>query len=525
MTSSSGKYYYDDEAGERPIDFISEVCTHVKGELAGQPMIPLDWVQDQFYRPFYGVKQKENGYRRYKTAYIQVGRKNNKTTEIACANIYNLFGFDIMGYEGHILASSRDQASIMFNEIIKPMIEANEMLRNASEVYSRHIIRPSTRGKIKVHASDGPKLHGLNSDTVSIDEVWALMTVKEVEAITALTTSTASKFEPMTFIIGTPGYDRSTRAYKMYEYAKAVLEGRIIDDTFLPVIHEASEDDDPFIESTWKKANPGYGHTVKKHYLEEKANTAKQYPSELNDFKRLHLGIWTKSLTVWIPAHVWSNGQTNEQPTLDQYKGRQCFIGVDLANTEDLLAVSLVFPNDDGKSIDVLMYYWCTSKKADERKARNEADYYTWQRQGYLFIEPGNSNDYDLPESKIIEVASSCIVPVVAMDKWNSQNFVNSLTNAGAVVNQWPANDAKLWNAPTKKIATMAQDGLIRHFNNPILAWNVENVSLRQSGEYVMPSKANSKDKIDGLVALDMAVGEWQNFIHQPSPTNGGIGL
>lgn len=523
--TSSDKYYYDEEAGQRPTDFITEYCTHVKGELAGKPIIPLKWEQERIFQPLYGIKQKENGLRRYKRVYIQVGRKNNKTTQIACLNIYNLFAFDTVGYEGHILASSRDQASIMFNEIMKPMIEANKTLSDACEIYSRHIIRPSTRGKIKVHASDGPKLHGLNSDTVSIDEMWALMTEKGKEAIAALNTSVASKFEPITFMIGTPGYDRNSEAYKMYDYAKKVMSGEIIDDTLLPVIYEADEADDPFEPKTWEKANPGYGHTVKEHYLREEANKAKQYPTHLNIFKRLHLGMWTKSENVWIPAHVWSGFHYKQIPCkLEYYWGRQCFIGIDLANYADLLPVCMVFPNTDG-SIDVLIEYWVTEDKANERKSKNEADYLTWANQGYVHLTPGNVADYQTIRKRIGEIAQIVKIQVIGYDDWNASQFAQDLGSDGANINPWSPNNFKLWHKPTQRMEAMATAGQINHMDNPVLAWNVENVTIRYNGEYIKPDKSKSKDKIDGVIALIIAIGEWMNYINQPAPTNGGIGL
>lgn len=519
------KYYFDAEAAQRPIDFTVEFCTHVKGELAGQPIVPLQWEIDRIYKPLYGVKQKENGCRRYKRVYIQVGRKNNKSTNIACLNLYNLFGFDIIGYEGHVLASSRDQASILFNEIIKPMILANKTLSSACEIYSRHIIRPRTRGKLQVHASDGPKLHGHNADTVSIDEIWALMTEKGKEAIAAVNTSVASKNEPITFMFGTPGYDRTSEAFKMYEYSKKVLNGEIIDDTLLPVIFEANEDDDPFVIETWKKANPGFGHTVKEHYLREEANKAKQYPSALNIFKRLHLGIWTKSEQVWIPAHVWNANTVNKKP-IEDFRGRSCFIGIDLANYHDLLPVALVFPNKDGETIDVILEYWVTYDKASDRKTRNEADYFAWNDQGYVNITPGNVADYQIIRKRIGEYSSvyGIDIKVIGYDDWNASQFAQDLASDGANINPWSPSNAKLWNAPTKKMEAMATAGQINHMGNPVLAWNVENTVIRYNGEYIKPDKGKSKDKIDGVIATIIAIGEWMNYVPEP-PKSHGLGL
>jgi phage terminase large subunit-like protein len=510
ISSNPDLYYFDEAAAQRPVDFMCKFCTHVKGELAGQPKIPMDWQIKDIIYPLYGWKKKSDGKRKHKTLFVQVPRKNDKTTLVATLILYNFFADNIVGFEAYVAAADREQASILFTEIMKPMIDANPVLSKASEIYSRTVVRPKTRGKVKVLASDGPRLHGLNADTVVIDEMWAMMTEKQEEAINALVTSVATKVEPMIIKIGTPGYDRQSKAYQEYQYAKAVLNGTIKDDTLLAVIYEASEQDDPFSQETWEKANPGYGMTVKLDYLKQVAEKAKLIPSELNVFKRLHLGMWTKAETVFIPAHVWNKGNLGLK-TFEDFKDRDCFLGVDLANYSDLLPVCYIFP--EGDKVDVIMDYWVTEEKANDRKSKNEADYIAWASSGHVRITPGNVADYQVIRKRINEVARIVKIKMIGYDDWNASQFAQDLASDGHQINPWSPHNFKLWHKPTQVLEAMATSDppKINHMGNPVLSWNVENVVIRYNGEYMKPDKSKSKDKIDGVIALIIALGEWMN--------------
>jgi phage terminase large subunit-like protein len=521
-------YYFDEEAANLPIEFIQEFDTHAKGELAGMPIDPLPWEKD-YIRNFFGWKKKSDGKRRYKTLFIQVARKNNKSTGIGSIVKFLFFTTKRLGTEYYIAAADRDQADQLFTDILKPQIEQNEILKNGCEIFSRTIVRPKTRAKLKVLASDGARLHGKNADVVIIDELWALTTEKQKEVIPALITSVATKDEPIIIFITTPGYDRNTPAYEYYKYAKGILSGNIKDDTFYPLIFEADENDDPFDEATWYKANPGLGHTVKLDYLKEKANKAKQFPSELNIFKRLHLGMWTKAETVFIPAHIWDQGD-KEKRDLEYYRGRNCFAAIDLANYNDLLPVAYIFPNGDGytdpidssknkeETADILIDYWVTEEKANSRKAKNEADYITWVDQKYVSLVPGNVLDYQLIRKRINEVSRIVNIKVIAYDEWNASQFAQDLATDGFNINPWSPQNFKLWHKPTQFLEKMATAGMLNHMGNPVLAWNIENVVIRYNGEYMKPDKSKSRDKIDGVITLIMGIGEWMG--HQDDTFN-----
>jgi len=510
-STTSDLYWFDDQAAQRAVNFFCKMLTHVIGEMGGKPFEPQEWEIERIIKPLFGWKKKSDNTRKYRTVYLQVPRKNNKTTLMTGIGLYMFYGFDEPGAEIYNAAADKEQARISF-DIAKRMIQNNERLTKGVDIFRDTVVRQKNWGRYRVLSSDAETKHGFNGYCILIDEVHAF---PKRDLVDVLRTSTGSRREPVTMFATTPGYDRNSICYELYRYAKKVIAKEIDDPTFLPVIYEADEDDDPFAESTWSKSNPGYDVTIKKDYIQQQANEARANPSFLNVFKRLHLGIWTKSESVWIPAHVWQIG-SGEKHDLEYYRGRDCFMGVDLANYHDLLPVSMVFPNQDGETVDILVEYWVTFDKASDRKTKNEADYFTWRDQGYVNITPGNVADYQVIRKRINEVAKIAKLKVVGYDDWNASQFAQDLASDGATINPWTPSNAKLWNAPTKKMEAMAIAGQINHMNNPVLAWNVENTVIRYNGEYVKPDKGKSKDKIDGVIASIIAIGEWMNFKDQP---------
>lgn len=433
--------------------------------------------------------------------------------------LYMLCGEDEPGAEIYNAAADREQARISF-DIAKKMIANDPVMRKSLEVYRDSVVRPKNWGRYKVISSDAETKHGYNSQCLIIDELHAF---KSRDLYDVLVTSTGARRQPLTLIITTAGYDRKSICYEVYKYAKSVRDGKIKDESFLPVIYEADEDDDPFDEKTWIKANPGYNVTIKKDYLQTEANKAQVTPSALNTFKRLHLNIWTRSETAWIPVHTWNACNYGELPDLS---GRECFIGIDLASIQDLCAMAVFFPDrrdikDEFKRHQVVMYYWVTHDKASDRKTKNEADYFTWMDQGFVQITPGNVQDYQKIRQTINEISAKYQVKTIGYDTWNSSQFAIDLAGDGANIKPWTPNNWALWNAPTKKLEELATGGNISHAGNPVLAWNIDNVVIRYNGEYIRPDKGQSKDKIDGVMALIVAVGEWMGYKEERPKPNG----
>ena len=294
------KYYFDKEAADRAVSFIEKFITHTKGELAGQPLLLEGWQKD-ITEKIFGWKDKYTGFRKYKTAFIMLPRKNGKTTWAASLSLLMLFADSERGGEIYAAAGDRSQAGIS-HEIAKGMVLNNPELRSRAKVLRNSIVNESKSNFFQAISSDSKTKHGFNANCIIFDE---LHTQPNRDLWDTLLTSTGSRREPLVIAITTAGYDKNSICYEVYDYAKKILDGSITDDSFLPVIYEADEEDDVTLESTWKKCNPNYGVSLRKEYMKRESKKAIDIPSYMNTFKRLHLNIWTTNESKWMGDKEW----------------------------------------------------------------------------------------------------------------------------------------------------------------------------------------------------------------------------
>lgn len=515
------KYYYDESAANEAIQFISNHITLQRGKKGFTKFIPQAWEQERIIKPVFGWK-RANGTRKYRTVFIMVPRKNNKSTLGNSMLLTCGYLDDEPGGQIYFAANDEKQARLGFDDT-KKMVEADTALSNASTIYEGAILRNRTGGVIKPLSHESKTKDGMDVSASVIDEIheWAKRDLYD-----KIKTASLARSQPLMIITTTAGtYDPTAIWMEVYNYAKKVLSGEIIDESFLAVIYEptdeeiASPDFDPFNEELWYRVNPSLGVIIDIEDMRLEAIKAKNIPSFLNVFKRYYLNIITKSVDIFIPHHTWALGALDKQNRdISMYSGRLCYIGIDLASYEDLVAMSAVFPHDDG-SVDVKMFYWVTEDKAQDRKTKNEADYYTWRDQGYITIVPGNRHDYQLIRDQINKINElGCQIPVIGYDDWNASQFAQDLAADGINTNPWPPQNKKLWHKPTQNLESLAKNGLIHHYANPILSWNIENIALAYSGEFIKPDKSKSRDKIDGAIALIIALGEWMNHKQSPEP-------
>ena len=386
------KYYFDKEAANKAIGFIQTFITHTKGELTGEPL-KLDVWQKKIISDLFGWKNKKTTFRKYRTAYIQVPRKNGKSTLCAAIGLYMLFADDERGSEIYSAAGDRQQAGIVF-EIAKGMILNNEELSKRCKVFRNSIVNESKGNYYQAISSDSKTKHGFNANCIIFDE---LHTQPNRDLYDTLTTSVGSRRQPLTIAITTAGYDRNSICYEIYDYAKKVESKTIKDDTFYSCLFEALPEDDITCKKVWKKANPNYGISLKQDYMLVESQRAIDVPSYQNTFKRLMLNIWTESVQVWIPNKEWmACYQDFDYDTLD---GMACWGGLDLASTRDLSALTLVF-NVDNKYV-ILPHIFVPEDNAIKRSKKDNVDYLTFIREGDVIATEGDMQDYSFIRKKL----------------------------------------------------------------------------------------------------------------------------
>ncbi len=300
--------------------------------------------------------------------------------------------------------------------------------------------------------------------------------------------------------ITTAGYDRHSICWEVHDYAVKVRDGVIEDDAFLPVIYAAEEGDDWQAPETWAKANPNLGVSVKREYLAREAGRAREVPAYENTFKRLHLNLWTEQATRWLAMERWD--ACAGEADADALRGQRCFAGLDLSSTTDLSALALFFPAGG----EVLLFYWMPEEKLRERSRRDRVPYGLWASQGLLEATPGNVVDYAWIRSRLNALAEEHEIAEVAYDPWGATKLVTELGDDGFTMVPFRQGFASMSPA-CKELETLVLGGQLRHGGNPLLRWNAANVAVRQDAAgNLKPDKAKSTDRIDGIVALLMAV-------------------
>lgn len=491
---------YDEVKAERVIRFIERVCTHVKGDLAGQSFLLEDWQKD-YLRTLFGTVN-DQGNRQYRTSFVFIPRKNGKSNLIAAVALALLFIDKEQGAEIYCCASSRDQAAAIF-DVCKQMVRNSKILENGCTVYRNSIVLKGTNSFLKAVASDAGVLHGANASAVLYDEVHS---AKNRELWDVMATSMGARSQPLMFGISTAGvFDPNGICYELYDYGKKVRDGIIEDKTFLPLIYEADPDDDIYSVETWKKANPNFDVSIKPEYFEKMSHEARTLPSSEIAFRQLHLNQWVNSLSGWIADEEWmaSAGTVD----IADLKGRPCYGGLDLAAVEDVTALVLIFPYEDG-SLKVLPYLFVSQAAVDRRHNQTGGSYAKFVSRGELIVTDGNSTDYSVIKRKIMEAAEIFDVQSIAYDRWNSNSLVQQLVDEGIPMDPFGQGFASM-SGPIKNAEIMIKKKLLHHGGNEMLRWMASNVVVkRDDAENVKFSKSKAGDKIDGMVALVMAIGE-----------------
>jgi len=495
----SDGFWFNAAAAQRAVVFFERVLKHTKGEWEGESFTLQTW-QREFISELFGWKRAD-GTRKYRRAYLEVPRKNGKSTLAAGIALLLLYADGEAGAEVYSAAGDKDQARIVFDQA-KAMVEEAPVLRKVSKVWRYSITVEESRSSYKVLSADAFTKHGLNAHGVIFDELHAQPTR---DLWDVLTTATGARRQPLVVAITTAGFDRESICWEVHEYARQVNEGIVIDNSFLGAIYAADEQDDWTQEATWRKANPGYGVTVKPDYLAEEAKRAMASPSYQNTFRRLHLNQWTQQDVRWLDMRAWEacGGAVNAEAL----RGRPCYGGLDLASTTDLAALALVFPPMvEGEAYQVLMRFWTPQSSLLERARRDRAPYNAWARDGFLTATPGDVIDYGRIRADVEALAQVYQVREVAFDRWGAVQMSQELMAAGMTMVQFGQGFASM-SGPSKDLERLVLQGKLAHGGHPVLRWNADNVTATTDpAGNIKPNKAKSTGRIDGVVALIMAL-------------------
>lgn len=506
-----GDCYFDHAAAKAACRFFYDKLSHVKGKKAGQPFDLAKW-QIAVIGNTYGWK-KPDGSRRYRELLIYIPRKNGKTCLAAGMVLLGLFEDQEYGAEIYGAAAKYSQACYVFDH-------AQGMVKNCPELHERcqiykgqakaiqlidHPANLDDLGCYRPISSESTEGHGQNTHMGVIDE---LHLQPDDTLVNSMRTATASedRRQPLIVYLTTADFDRPSVCNQIHEYASKVRDG-LSDPSFLPVIFEATKDDDWADEKVWARVNPNLGVSVSLEYLRRECTLAQEVPAHQNTFLRLHLNIRTGQETVFIPLDQWD--ACDDEVDEKQLKGRKCFGGLDLASRSDIAAWVLLFPPDktDGKW-RVLPRFFIPADNARERARKDRAPYITWAREGCVTLTPGNVIDYSVIEKTIVDDGKVFNVVDIGADRWNLEYLRQQLSNVGTELVEF-GQGYRSMSEPTKELVhKLIPSVALAHGGNPVLRWMVGHAACKEDpAGGVKLDKKRSSEKIDGLVALVMALG------------------
>ena len=494
--ATAGDCWYDEEAADRAVGFFAECLLHVKGEYAGKPFILEDW-QEAIVRTVFGWKRTD-GMRRFRKAYIEVGRKNGKSTLLAGILLYLLVADGEEGAEIFCAASDRDQAALVHN-ICAMMTERSPVLSKVCKVLkSKHRIIYGHSFIRAVPCNEGGT-HGFDAAALCLDELHA---VKNKQFYSALMTSFGSRRQPLALQITTAGWDRRSVCWLEHQYAERVRDGVEQDQEYLPVIYAAREWQDWTDPETWAAANPNLGKSVKRDYIEAQCKRAQAEPSYENEFRKLHLCQWVSQEQRFLPMEKYRACKSDSE-ILD---GDYVFGGLDLSCTTDITAFCLAKQTVDGY---ILRWkYWIPHERMQDIEKRDHVPYSLWLKQGLIFTTPGTRLDQKYVIDEILRDVERYNIASIGYDPYNADQLSIQLEEHGVTMVKIKQGYAQL-SAATKELEGCVLAQTIEHNGDPVADWMAENISVRTSDGNVRPVKPDhhaSGKKIDGMVAAIMAI-------------------
>lgn len=485
---------------EQVINWIQSTLKITSGTFAGEKFRLREW-QKEMLEEIY--RTDSDGKRIVRSAVISMPRKNGKTGLIAALALAHLCGPEAET-RGQVYSAAADrfQAALLFNEM-------KAMVKESPELSKRVIIRDFNKqledirtGSIYLALSaDVNTKHGLSASCIIYDE---LAQAPDRKLYDVLKSSTGARSEPLMIVISTQSGDPRHIMSELVDEAEQVRDGIIDDPTLFPCIYRAPEDADPWSEETWRACNPALGDFRSLEEMRSSAKQAQRMPSREAAFRLLYLNQRVESETRFIPRSEWD--ACASKISADELRGQKCYGGLDLSQKNDLTALALVFPMEDGTK-KAVSYFWTPQDGLEEAEAKDRAPYRLWVNQGHLIATNGRIIDYKAVALKLAELSQIFQIESIAFDPWKIELLAKELDEIHCDVNLLSSGQG--FKGMDSAVQALEDDVLgknLKHSGNPVMTWCIDNVrvTMDTAGNRKF-DKRKATGRIDGAVALAMA--------------------
>lgn len=511
---AKGSAYRFDTARANKVCRFIELLPHIKGPKAGELIVLEPW-QVFILTTVYGWI-KADGTRRFRRVYIEVPRGNGKSALSSGVGLYMLCADAEGGAEVYSFATTRDQAKIVFGDA-QNMARRTPGLRShfGVEVNAHNINVVRTASKFEALSAEGSTLDGLNTHFACVDELHAHKTRAVYDVVE---TSIGKRAQSLLWVITTAGSNRAGICYEVRSFVTKVLAGVAKDESQFGIVYGLDDGDDWTTEEALIKANPNWGISVMPEVLLPLQAKAMTMPSAANNFKTKHLNEWVNADTAWMDMRAWD---ACKDPTLDPelFTGEPAWVALDLASKVDIAAkVSLHVREIDGKQ-----HFFCFGQyylPRDTVDRGENSQYQGWESMGLLTVTDGAVIDFAVIEDDLLADCSKFEVREVPYDPFQATQMSTRMAAQGVpMVEMRPT--VLNFSEPMKQLEALVLQGRLHHNGDPVLTWMMSNVVAHMDAkDNIYPRKERPENKIDGVVALIMALG--RALADQP---NGGVSV
>jgi phage terminase large subunit-like protein len=496
--------YVDEAIGQHSIDFLQGFCHQSKGRWAGKLLELMDW-QKLFIMRLHGWRMPD-GTRRFRTAYLEVAKKNGKSTMVSGLACEGILDPNDGAPEIYLNAVDREQAAIVFDECTR-MVQASPELSERLQILKTNgrIIDPIGNGKIQKNSADAPSKDGVNASKTIFDEIHRF---KNRDLWDVFRYAGISREEPLRVVITTAGEEEDGPWFEQRDYSEKVNAAVIPDIRHLGVVYRALPDDDVDDPETWRKANPSMGITMTAADFKADLDSARSNPADFANFKRLRLNIVARGEGKFIELHDWDACAESEGLSY----GDSVYMGFDLSDRDDLSAM-VVATGSLIDGITIACRFWLPEDNIVDLEHRHQVPYREWAREGWITLTPGNTIDRKVIRREILErIEISNIrkdgvprfTPVkLLFDGYNAHDIAEDLLNDDGLPVEYVRQGFLSLNDPTKTLRELIMSRKLHHAGHPILRWNASNAAIdTDAAGNIKLTKKKSRKKIDGMAAL-----------------------
>jgi phage terminase large subunit-like protein len=488
-------YRFNDRKAQSVCGFLSDL-PHIKGRWAGS-LIKLEPWQVFNLASIFGWVRKSDDLRRFTHAYLEVARKNAKSTIGAGTGLYMLTEDGEPGAEVYSGATNEKQAL----EVFTPA----RLMAKKADGFADHYGLKIAKQSLYVEDSAAKFLplvgnpgDGSSPHCAIVDEYHEHPTSVLYDA---MDTGMGARDQPLLLVITTAGINIAGPCYEQRDHVIKTLDGTFENDRLFGNIYTLDEDDDWADFKVWVKANPNIGVSAYEDYLKSRLLTAKQRVSQQNIIRCKHLNQWMNASTAWMDPLKWKRCGVPDL-SIEDYIGRECIIALDIATKIDITAKAYLFFEDDGNYTLFFRYYIPEETAA----LPHNSHYQGWIKQGWLTTTSGDVLDFELIREQLNEDTRRFQVGQIAYDPWQATQLATQLQGDGAPMLEFP-QQVRTMSEPMKELQALIYSTRIRHQGDPVTAWMMSNVVAKvDAKENVFPRKEFDKNKIDGPVSAIMAV-------------------